>query len=87
MARFAHQSAIVQTLSSWKNRPALGRSNASDGGSCTSKGPRLRPSPALSSRKRRSGALARLSFRSCVIVRGILTQNRKSSGVEAAHFA
>ena len=62
-------------------------SKACDGGNCTRSGPRLTPSPALSSRNRSSGARARRSFWSCVIVRGSFTANRKHGGVEAAHFS
>lgn len=62
-------------------------SRSSDGGNCTSRGPRFLPRPAISSRNRSSGRRARRNFRSCVMVRGSLTANRNSGGVPLAHFA
>ncbi len=62
-------------------------SSASDGGSCTSSGPRRLPRPPISSRNCVNGLRARRSRPSCVIERGSFTAKRNDPGVAAAQRA
>ena len=58
------------------------------GGSCHSTGPSFGPSASTpEAKKLASGASTPASFFMWVTNRGPLTENRKSSGVSAAHFA
>lgn len=75
----------VRARSDRKNSPATAESKLSFGGNCTSRHPSFLPSKPASSRNAATSSSVSRSCCVCVIVFGILTENRNSSGTESRH--